>query len=158
LAPFVVAFFALFVAFVVIAAVVARCVVGLGHYWDRNENQASAVHGLQMSIHVMTQAAVHRSAGLLANGQGEALNPAESWIDADARARAALAKQSAHIEDRTLRDLATQVSDLTHHLLAAADVGEAHRLKAQVDEVNARFRARSAEVVRELGLRRVRGS
>lgn len=104
-------------------------VLGVDKFVNREKEQAGAVHALQATL----TAAASAPSG-----------------PAGARAAADVQAKLDHVKDRKLRRLATEVLDCSRQLWGPANPAQEARIRGELNVLQARFRDRSIDVVRNL--------
>ncbi len=141
------------VVVVTVVVLVAAIAVGMGlvtRHRNRTSEQASTVFALQMALYAMVQASRPTLNGTSENGRGAA---APGHGDKEARER--VLRQLQLVEDVELRRITSQLLDHSQRLRTASDAATAARLQQEADALQARFRARTTDVVRQINLRRL---
>ena len=141
------------VVVVTVVVLVAAIAVGMGvatRHRKRTSDQASTVFALQMALYAMVQASRPTLNGTSENGQGAA-TPGHG----DTQARERVLRQLQLVEDVELRRITSQLLEHSQRLRTASDAATAARLQREADALQARFRARTTDVVRQINLRRL---
>ena len=140
------------VVVVAVVVLVAAIAVGMSLATRRRNrtDQASTVFALQMALYAMVQASRPTLNGASENGHGP-VAPGPG----DEQARERVRKQLHLVEDVELRRITSQLLEHSQRLRTASDAATAARLQQEADDLQARFRTRTTDVVRGINLRRL---